>query len=432
MVSFVRGGYLRKGQALAALLEALLDRLLLSFGLSSAERRDSVVRYLRSNFGVWVIDGVEYPDTPDARARLKPGSLLKSFTVRSKCDSDNSEWGGRAMWFAYDPANILSFAYWWSLWQRHFPAAPSAPAFSPSGDGRAFTLEQFSERFNQQLVDALGAAAAAMRSYHSCRVTFASLMLKLKYSDGTIQALCRWKTVEAMRIYARLGATEYSSLVEKALEGSLDLSEQPAMPPTGPEDAAQELAHALHELGRDVPSDLAPKQTRGPRPRSGALDTALPTRNTRSGAGSSAQQSSATPEHMESVEPDLHTPVRYELDDGVVVHSIGADSWGLVGLSERIADFIWPDFARSRTRTMCDIVAFVGDAATDSEAEQTPTYLIRTHESDQYASELYLVSAATLRAALPPSHHKRLGKYKAPKALQSLSAVPPVEATSEA
>ena len=72
---------------------------------------------------------------------------------------------------------------------------------------------------------AMTAAEAAQRTWHSCRITLATRLFATRGEkggiardeiEGVIQSLVRWKTVEAMRIYARMQPTQYADYVDMA------------------------------------------------------------------------------------------------------------------------------------------------------------------------------------------------------------------------
>jgi len=69
----------------------------------------------------------------------------------------------------------------------------------------------------------MSAAEAAQRTWHSCRITLATRLftrrgdkqgIKRDEVEGVIQSLVRRKTVEAMRIYARMQPTQYADYVD--------------------------------------------------------------------------------------------------------------------------------------------------------------------------------------------------------------------------
>ena len=61
-------------------------------------------------------------------------------------------------------------------------------------------------------------AVARMYSFHSFRIGFACALLAAGCDIYTIQALARWRSVESIRIYARMNPDVYSSWVERSLK----------------------------------------------------------------------------------------------------------------------------------------------------------------------------------------------------------------------
>ena len=167
----------------------------------------------RANF-TWVdARGTPLPSSPEVLASRKNGDLLRGRSAPSKCDRLNIEWGSRDMWFRYDDKNPLNFAYQWCQWEQIAPCPESErqrwPAFSPTGDDRPFTGARADALLNVILPLVMPAAEAALRSWHACRVTLATNLFARRSGDvardeieGVIQTLCRWKTPEAMRLYA--------------------------------------------------------------------------------------------------------------------------------------------------------------------------------------------------------------------------------------
>ena len=74
---------------------------------------------------------------------------------------------------------------------------------------------------------AIGEAATSERSFHALRVTAATALNAAKRPDGHIQCLLRWKTLEAMRIYAKMDAKQYAGLVDEITTTEIDVT-QPA------------------------------------------------------------------------------------------------------------------------------------------------------------------------------------------------------------
>ena len=59
-------------------------------------------------------------------------------------------------------------------------------------------------------------------SWHSFRISLACRLRAIHADDGTIQALCRWRSTESLVKYRRLGRTEYADLLESAAQARID------------------------------------------------------------------------------------------------------------------------------------------------------------------------------------------------------------------
>jgi len=53
-------------------------------------------------------------------------------------------------------------------------------------------------------------------SIHSFRIGFACTLLAAGCDGFTIQALCRWKSPESLKVYARLNPDDYAGWITKA------------------------------------------------------------------------------------------------------------------------------------------------------------------------------------------------------------------------
>ena len=141
---------------------------------------DTYVR--RSNFH-WVdeITGNDLPDVPATWQSRRNGHLLRGRCAASKCDRLNIEWGGKDMWFRYDDSNPFNFAWRWCEWELAHPCPQGArqrwPAFSPSGDGTPFKAAQADALLRTLLMLAMSSADAMCRTWHSFRVTIATIIV---------------------------------------------------------------------------------------------------------------------------------------------------------------------------------------------------------------------------------------------------------------
>ena len=112
--------------------------------------------------------------------------------------------------------------------------------------------DELQKDFNVLLILCFGAAIAVLHSLHALRVTMACVLLAHSRTDSRIQAVCRWKSPESLRVYAAMTANEYAD--EANLVTTTDGSRYASAPRpvTGPEDVAAELDHAEAELARAV------------------------------------------------------------------------------------------------------------------------------------------------------------------------------------
>jgi hypothetical protein len=164
--------------------------------------------------------------------------MLRGRSAKSKCDQLNIEWGARDMWFRYDSSNPINFAWRWQQWEQAHPCPQNLrhewPAFSPSGDATPFTGTKAEACLRVIMPMCMPATAAEQRSWHSARITLATRLYARRGKrggiprddiEGVTQSLVRWKTVEAMRIYARMEPERYADYVDMATDLASESSE---------------------------------------------------------------------------------------------------------------------------------------------------------------------------------------------------------------
>jgi hypothetical protein len=238
------------------------------FGLATGERADSMAASSTGDIDYWRADDLVFVRGErelEPHERPLPGDLLRGRAPPSKCDRDNMEWGDRDMWFRYNPADPLNFAAAWAAYMDTYRAtggAHGAAAFSPSEDGNPFNKAHLQRDFNDLLVSALGADEAKRRSWHALRVTAATALNTAKRPDGAIQCVLRWKTVDAMRLYAKMNRQQYADLVEEITTTPIEVTRARALPALGHEDVVSEL-NALGELleGDHATAAIAPAKS---------------------------------------------------------------------------------------------------------------------------------------------------------------------------
>ena len=67
-------------------------------------------------------------------------------------------------------------------------------------------------------------------SLHSFRIYLACALLDKGYSEAAIMAALRWKTCEALKIYARLGDAGYANMIEAAATATVTSTQAPNIP----------------------------------------------------------------------------------------------------------------------------------------------------------------------------------------------------------
>jgi hypothetical protein len=262
--------------ALLAWPQALRLAILTAFtyAISTGVRKDEWTAsfagdtYLKRANLTWIDeDGEELPSTPDVLATRKNGDLLKGRAPKSKCDQLDIEWGAKDMWFRYDDTNPINLAWRWKQWEEAYPCPQNLrhvwPAFSPTGDATPFTGGRAEACLRIILPMCMSAAEAAKRSWHSARITLATRLFAKRGArkgiprdeiEGVTQTLVRWKTVEAMRLYARIEPDQYADYVDMAANLTTETADTiPAgLPEVDPQATLAEDEAALAAIEAEV------------------------------------------------------------------------------------------------------------------------------------------------------------------------------------
>jgi hypothetical protein len=337
---------------------------------------DSYAR--RDNFA-WVDDaGNDLPSTPDVISSRRNGCLLRGRSNPSKCDRLNIDWGGRDMWFRYDDTNALNFAWRWRQWEEAYPCPllerRNWPAFSPSGDATPFTGARADACLNALLAAVMTAAEAALRSWHSARITLATRLFARRTGsatsvrciardevEGVIQSLVRWKTPEAMRIYARMEAAQYADYVDMATD--LGIASDGTMPGQLPEVDPRGVVLENEATIAAIEAEAA-KAAKGKRAAAG------------DGGKQTGQRRAAPTTGQVSAEaaPPEATQRSFDIGDGQVVRHAGDDSWGVVGQQLRMHNSFWG--WEDGDYTACRVVGYAGNYVFPDGRKSKHTYVI--------------------------------------------------------
>jgi hypothetical protein len=319
------------------------------------------------------------------------------------------------MWFRYDDQNPLNFAWRWQQWELQYPCPQEQrrlwPAFSPTGDAMPFTGSRASVCLETVMLAVMSAAEAAKRSWHALRITLATRLFAKRANgiardeiEGVIQSLVRWKTPEAMRIYARMQASQYADYVDMAVNASLT----PAvgipidMPEVDPEGVLRESEATLAAIDAEV--TRAAKATRAQRDGAAIASTA-PGKRPSQGARRPAPTTGKAHEGTQA-QPAQHRA--YDIGDGIAIQHVGDDSWGVVGqrLRMHFSFWGWSDDAYSE----CTVVAYAGRHTFPSGKASPHTYVIEC-DGHYYPATHGAVADALTDAATK----RRVKKARPPK-----------------
>jgi len=167
-----------------------------------------VIMYMRADVSLW-LDGIETVD-PTATQLLSMVSMRDYLTVAvnvSKADSDGTKFGPNLISLLYNPNNAMSFAAAWRDYELAFPlrgaARRTTPLFTTDG-AHPWSATAVDNTLRGVMAATLTPAQRRGKTFHSKRVWLATALSDLHSSDGEIQALVRWSSVESLRIYARM------------------------------------------------------------------------------------------------------------------------------------------------------------------------------------------------------------------------------------
>ena len=383
---------------------------------------DSYVK--RANYSWIDDDGGELPNTREVIASRKNGHLLKGRSAPSKCDRLNVEWGSKPMYFRYDDKNPLNFAWRWQQWELEYPCPPTErqawPAFSPSGDKVPFTGGRARACLSVILALVMTPIEAAKRSWHSCRVTIATRLFAQRTSgvprdeiEGIIQSLVRWKTPEAMRIYARMGAEQYADYVDMATRVEAPPGIPAEMPEIDPEHVVATQRDTLSAIDAD---ERAAAKARRTAERVGDSASCAPNGDS---AGNASKRRRSAPRSggisASAAAAPMHLPT-FDLGDGIAATHLGEESWGVIGARLRLHNSFWGDeyvlTDGSDNYSPCEVAGYIGKFTFENAGASKHTFVV---QCDGY---FYPARHSTVLDALAdPALKRRLLKAPPPRVL---------------
>ena len=180
-------------------------------------------RRLRRSSLKWRINGEIFASPTETQLRSlvpkRDGAIL--IPPPSKADQTGEIWGVHPIPLSYDPTDQANAATWLLHLELSFPVAGARRS-----QVALFIVNHKLSEMRHSTVDTLLGhflklhlgAAAGMYSFHSFRIGFACALLAAGCDIYTIQALARWRSVESIRIYARMNPEVYSDWVERSLK----------------------------------------------------------------------------------------------------------------------------------------------------------------------------------------------------------------------
>jgi hypothetical protein len=344
----------------------------------------------RSNFWwiEWLAD--EYlalPMTEEVIASRTNGSLLCGESAPSKCDRLNIRWSKQKQYFRLDDSDPLNFAYWWQQYEIEHPCPMHLrtvwPAFSPTGDDKAFASAAAATQHRHLLTIAIGPDAAAMRTIHSYRGSLISALFAWRkkghkeITDGVMQLHVRWKTLEAMLSYAKITPDDFADNVVAAVNTDAGTSMPATAPVIEPHAALEEAEAIVQSISRT----------------SAAASTAI--RTVKELEAAAASDAPSTPKLVQVVGSDKR------------VKDLGADSWELVGTDVELPNSLWDEDDGGTIK--CRVTHFIGR----HHFARGGTHVAYTVAFDEESGN-YAVRAGAILRHLPAALRTKLRKQPNP------------------
>ena len=157
----------------------------------------------------WYIDGEISDCLSLAQLRtLKPGGAAIIIPGCTKADPFAVIFDDKPIYLPVDPDGICNAAWRLRELELKFPVAPAQrrniPLFVSNVEQTPLSHALADSLFSAACVSCFGAQVAKTLSLHSGRVWLACALLSAGHSTATIQAMCRWLSPAAVRIYAHM------------------------------------------------------------------------------------------------------------------------------------------------------------------------------------------------------------------------------------
>ena len=125
---------------------------------------------------------------------------------------------------------LAQLEYWYAVKPE---LRDTTPIFTDD-QGQVIKSDWWSRTFQAMLRTMMSTQEAEKYSTHSFRIMLACGAWAAGMEPETIQALCRWRSVESLRTYVRWDPAHYSVLVDKALSKDIHPSQTQFLPVLDP------------------------------------------------------------------------------------------------------------------------------------------------------------------------------------------------------
>ena len=189
----------------------LLDVVASDFCLSSMTRRNLK----------WYING-RLMDivTPAMLAAMTRADCAVIIPGRTKADPFSLFFGDKPIYLPFEPNDITNAAMWLRTMELDRPVPPEersrVPLFASDDVSVPLTHYEADAVFNSMAKDLLGDDAKSL-SLHSGRVWLACALLASGHDTAQIQAMVRWLSPEAVKIYAHTNPEDYVRNIRRAI-----------------------------------------------------------------------------------------------------------------------------------------------------------------------------------------------------------------------
>ena len=186
----------------------------------------------------WIIGGelLRCP-SPLQLAGLQAGDKAGLLAGPCKNDPWGVHFGAHPLYFAFVPGDPDNTAARLRTLVLECPVEPqhlqATPLFSAGPDFAPMRHHHLDAALRALLRQSFGEERAQRYSWHSFRIGLACSLLAAGASEATIMALCRWRSPEALRSYARLSFEEYVEWLRRAEVAEPHSIQGPNVPAVG-------------------------------------------------------------------------------------------------------------------------------------------------------------------------------------------------------